>query len=82
MGSSRSGGTPSSSNFREVDKFPMITFKSTKVDAAGPDQFTLTGDLTIKGNTRPVTLAVTKYGEFNEPGMMGHRIAYGAARSA
>ncbi len=38
----------------------------------------LTGDLTIKGNTRPVTLEVTKYGEFNDPGMMGHRIAYGA----
>jgi len=25
-----------------------------------------------------VTLEVTKYGEFNDPGMMGHRIAYGA----
>jgi polyisoprenoid-binding protein YceI len=37
----------------------------------------MTGDLTIKGNTRPVTLAVKKYGEFTDP-MMGHRIAYGA----
>jgi polyisoprenoid-binding protein YceI len=67
-----------SSNFLEVDKFPVMTFKSTGVTAAGADQFTLSGDLTIKGNTRPVTLAVTKYGEFNDPGMMGHRIAYGA----
>jgi polyisoprenoid-binding protein YceI len=39
---------------------------------------TLTGDLTIKGTTHPVALQVTKYGEFNDPGMMGHRIAYGA----
>src|SRR5712691_1368827 len=67
-----------SSNFLEVEKFPVITFKSTGVEPSGPDRFTLTGDLTIKGNTRPVALQVTKYGEFNDPGMMGHRIAYGA----
>ena len=56
----------------------MITFKSTGVEPAGTDQYTLTGDLTIKGNTRPVRLDVTRYGEFNDQGMMGHRIAYGA----
>jgi len=56
----------------------VITFKSTGVKPAGTDRFTLTGDLTIKGNTRPVTLEVTRYGEFNDQGMMGHRIAYGA----
>ena len=67
-----------SSNFLEVEKYPLITFKSTGVSSAGPDTFTLTGDLTIKGNTRPVSLAVTRYGEFNDPSMMGHRIAYGA----
>ena len=48
---------------------------------AGEDRYTLTGDLTIKGNTRPVTLEVTRYGEFNDPGLMGHRIAYGARTS-
>jgi polyisoprenoid-binding protein YceI len=68
-----------SGNFLEVDKFPTITFKSTSVEPAGQDRYTMTGDLTIKGTTRPVTLQVTKYGEFNDPGMMGHRIAYGAA---
>ena len=67
-----------SSNFLEVDKYPTMTFKSTSIKPAGPDHYTLTGDLTIKGNTRPVTLDVTRYGEFNDPGMMGHRIAYGA----
>jgi polyisoprenoid-binding protein YceI len=66
-----------SSNFLEADKFPAITFKSTSVEPAGPDRYTLTGDLTIKGITRPVRLQVEKYGEFNDP-MMGHRIAYGA----
>src|SRR6202162_1975716 len=65
------------SNFLEVDKFPTITFKSTKIEPAGPELYTLTGDLTIKGITRPVTLKVVKYGEFNDPNM-GHRIGYAA----
>ena len=66
-----------SSNFLEVDKYPLITFKSTGVQAAGPDSYTLTGDLTIKGNTRPVSLNVVNLGEFNDPNM-GHRIGYSA----
>src|SRR5207302_1099712 len=40
-----------SSNFLEVDKYPAITFKSTKIEPAGQDRYTMTGDLTIKGNT-------------------------------
>jgi polyisoprenoid-binding protein YceI len=67
-----------SSNFLEVDKYPKMTFKSTGVEPAGQDKWTLTGDLTIKATTRPVSFEVTRYGEFNDPGMMGHRIAYSA----
>lgn len=67
-----------SSNFLEVDKFPTITFTSTSVEASGPDRYTLAGDLTIKGNTRPVTLELVRYGEFNDP-TLGHRIAYSAS---
>ncbi|MDQ6741633.1 MAG: YceI family protein [Candidatus Dormibacteraeota bacterium] len=66
-----------SSNFLEVDKYPTITFKSTRIEPSGEDRYQVTGDLTIKGNTRPVTLATVKYGEFNDP-MMGHRIGYAA----
>jgi polyisoprenoid-binding protein YceI len=66
-----------SSNFLELDKYPTITFKSTKIEPAGTDRYTLTGDLTIKGITKPVTLNVVKYGEFNDPNM-GHRIGYAA----
>jgi polyisoprenoid-binding protein YceI len=66
-----------SSNFLEVDKYPTMTFKSTGVEPAGQDRYKLTGDLTIKGNTRPVVLDVVRYGEFNDS-MMGHRIAYAA----
>jgi polyisoprenoid-binding protein YceI len=66
-----------SSNFLEADKYPTITFKSTRIEPTGPDRYSLTGDLTIKGNTRPVTLSVVKYGEFTDPNM-GHRIGYAA----
>ena len=66
-----------SSNFLEAEKYPTITFRSTGIEPAGPDRYTLTGDLTIKGSTRPVTLNVVRYGEFNDP-MMGHRIGYAA----
>ena len=67
-----------SSNFLDVEKYPTIAFKSSSVMPAGQDKYTLTGELTIKDATRQVALDVTKYGEFNDPGMMGHRIAYGA----
>src|SRR5438093_9485789 len=65
------------STFLEVEKYPTITFKSTKVEPKSADRGTLTGDLTIKGVTHPVTLNVVKYGEFDDP-MMGHRIGYAA----
>ena len=43
-------------------KFPTASFKSTKWEAAGVNQFTVTGDLTIKEVTKPVTLAVSLLG--------------------
>jgi polyisoprenoid-binding protein YceI len=64
-----------SSNFLEVEKYPEMTFVSTGVVPNGGDSFTVNGDLTIKGNTRPVALEMTRLGEFNDP-MMGHRIGY------
>jgi polyisoprenoid-binding protein YceI len=67
-----------SSTFLEVEKFPTITYRSTGVEKTGEDRYRLTGDLTIKDVTKPVTLDVIKYGEFNDPASMGHRIGYAA----
>lgn len=67
-----------SSNILDVDNHPTMTFKSTSVTPAGEDRYKLAGDLTIRGTTKPITLEVTKYGDFNDPEMLGHRIAYGA----
>ena len=44
-----------SSHFFSVDTFPEITFTSTKVEVSG-ETITLTGDLTMRGITRPVVL--------------------------
>ena len=67
-----------SSNFLEIEKFPTMTFKSTKIEKTGDNTYNLTGDLTIKATTRPVTLEVVNYGEFNDK-MMGHRYGYEAS---
>jgi polyisoprenoid-binding protein YceI len=66
-----------SSNFLGVADFPTMTFKSTSIAPAGQDRYNVTGDLTIKGNTKPVTLSLVRLGEFNDPNM-GHRIGYTA----
>jgi len=34
--------------FLEVDTYPTITFKSTRIEQTGHDRYTMTGDLTIK----------------------------------
>jgi polyisoprenoid-binding protein YceI len=44
-------------DFFDVKKFPKITFKSTKVAKSG-DKLLVTGDLAIKGVTKPVVLTV------------------------
>src|SRR5437660_11401082 len=66
-----------SSNFLEIDKYPTMNFKSTKIEHTGGDRYKVIGDLTIKGTTKPITFEAVKYGEFNDP-MMGHRIGYAA----
>jgi polyisoprenoid-binding protein YceI len=66
-----------SSTFLEIDRYPTMSFKSTRIEHTGGDRYKVIGDLTIKGTTRPVTLDVVKYGEFNDPNM-GHRIGYAA----
>ena len=65
------------SYFLELDKYPTITFTSTGVERLGGDRYALTGDLTIKGITHPVTLQVQRLGEVSHE-QMGHRIGYTA----
>ena len=45
-----------SADFFDAEKFPSITFKSTGFEKTGDKTFKLTGDLTMHGVTKPVTL--------------------------
>jgi polyisoprenoid-binding protein YceI len=47
-----------SADFLDVAKHPLLTFRSTRVEAHGADEFKVTGQLTIHGVTKEVTLDV------------------------
>src|SRR5207244_5017134 len=51
-----------SANFFEVDKYPEITFKSTRITPKGGDRYDVTGTLTMHGATKEVTLPVSFLG--------------------
>jgi polyisoprenoid-binding protein YceI len=48
-----------SPDFFDAAKYPSMTFKSSKVEKAGKDKLEVTGDLSLRGVTRPVVLDVT-----------------------
>jgi polyisoprenoid-binding protein YceI len=55
------------SDFFEAEKYPTITFRSTKVEDAGGGEYKLSGDLTIKDVTKPVTLDLEFLGTITSP---------------
>ena len=55
------------SDFFEVEKYPELQFKSTKVEKVDNDTFVLHGELTMKGVTRPVKLNVEFNGATKDP---------------
>ena len=56
-----------SADFFEVEKYPTIKFKSTKIASTGTDQYDVTGNLTIRDVTREVTVPVTFLGFAKDP---------------
>jgi polyisoprenoid-binding protein YceI len=65
-------------SFFEADKYPAITFRSTKVAVTGPNTAKVTGDFTLHGITKPVTLDVTYNGGWPANAMDGARIGFSA----
>lgn len=57
-GDAQRDGHLKSADFFEAEKYPTMTFKSTKVEPKGADEYAVTGDLTLHGVTKPVTFAV------------------------
>src|SRR5215831_1594470 len=56
-----------SAAFLDVNKYPTITFKSTKVEPDGPNKWRVTGDLTLHGVTKPVVLEVETAAPIKDP---------------
>ena len=56
-----------SNDFLAMDEFPEITFVSTGIKDVKGDEFTLVGDLTIKGITKPVELEAEFNGAATDP---------------
>lgn len=55
------------SDFFDVARFPEARFASTKVEPLGGNRYAVTGDLTLKDKTLPVTLEATLNGAGNHP---------------
>lgn len=56
-----------SADFFDAANFPTMTFKSTAVSKKGDDEVEVTGDLTIRGTTQPVTLKGEIQGPVTNP---------------
>lgn len=61
--------------FLDVGKFPTATFVSTGYTAKDDMHGTLTGDLTLHGVTKPISIDVTKLGEGQDP-WGGYRVGF------
>jgi polyisoprenoid-binding protein YceI len=56
-----------SNDFFAMDEFPEINFTSTAAEKVGDEDFKLTGDLTVKGVTKPVTIDFEYQGSAKDP---------------
>jgi len=56
-----------SADFFDVENYPTMTFKSTDVEVQGENVAKMTGELTIRDVTKPVSLEVTFLGESPNP---------------
>ena len=56
-----------SADFLDTDRFPTISFRSTEVEDQGDGSYVITGDLTVRGETRPITLEAELGGIIRDP---------------
>ncbi|MET7272968.1 YceI family protein [Streptomyces flaveolus] len=66
-GSADRDGHLKSADFFKTDEFPTMTFRSTKAEALGGDDYRITGDLTILGTTKPITIDLEFNGAAKDP---------------
>jgi polyisoprenoid-binding protein YceI len=61
-GNEKRDGDLRSSNFFDVEKYPTITFKSTKIEPKGKDSYLVSGDFTMHGVTKAIQIPVQSNG--------------------
>ncbi|NMO32528.1 YceI family protein [Streptomyces sp. GMY01] len=66
-GSAERDGHLKSADFFKTEEFPSMTFRSTEAEALGGDDYRITGDLTILGVTKPVTIDLEFNGAAKDP---------------
>ncbi|MEN3585598.1 YceI family protein [Streptomyces sp. ZYX-F-203] len=66
-GNAERDGHLRSADFFRTEEFPMMTFRSTSAEALGGDDYRVTGDLTILGTTRPITVDLEFNGAARDP---------------
>jgi polyisoprenoid-binding protein YceI len=66
-GSADRDGHLKSADFFATDKHPTMTFRSTGAEALGGDDYRITGDLTILGTTKPLTIDLEFNGAAKDP---------------
>jgi len=54
-------------DFFDAERHPEITYASTRIESLGGPDYRVTGDLTIKGVTRPVTMEASVEGAGEDP---------------
>ncbi|WP_180027761.1 YceI family protein [Acinetobacter sp. YH16032] len=68
-------------DFFDAEKYPNITFKSTKVQPNGKNKYKITGDLTIKNVTKPVVLDAVLNKQAEHPMTKAQSIGFNATTS-
>ncbi|WP_327697897.1 YceI family protein [Streptomyces sp. NBC_00459] len=66
-GSADRDGHLKSADFFRTDEFPTMTFRSTKAESLGGDDYRITGDLEILGTTRPISIDLEFNGTAKDP---------------
>jgi polyisoprenoid-binding protein YceI len=56
-----------SPDFFDVERYPQARFESTRIEHVEGGKYRVTGDLTLKGETRPVTMDATVMGAAEDP---------------
>ncbi|MET8829678.1 YceI family protein [Streptomyces sp. NPDC004610] len=56
-----------SSDFFKIDEFPTMTFRSTAAEALGDEDYRITGDLSVLGVTKPITIDLEFNGAAKDP---------------